>query len=181
MEEKTIRMKQIYEGRVVALEVHDVELSDGCRTVREVVRHGPAVAIVAEMTDGRFAFVRQFRKPVEKRMLEVVAGCCDPDEATDAAALRELREETGYEAAHLERLGAIYPSPGYVDERIEIYYARLAADPVGTDEDEDERVELVVLDRTQVEQFIRSDEVHDAKTLAAWALYERMSSGRTYV
>jgi len=174
MDEKTIRMERVYDGRIVSLELHDVELHNGVRTKREIVRHGPAVAVVAETHDGRFAFVRQFRKPVERAMLEIVAGNCEPGEALDVSARREVREETGYDAESLERLGAIYPSPGYVDERIEIFYARLSEQPVGKDLDDDEHVELYVYDRREVLELIRSEGIQDGKTLAAWLLYEQL-------
>lgn len=174
MDERTIKMEKVYEGRIVSLELHDVELHTGVRTKREVVRHGPAVAVVAEMHDGRFAFVRQFRKPVEQPMLEIVAGNCEPGEALEASARREVREETGYTVDTIRRLGAIYPSPGYVDERIEIYYARLSEQPVGKELDDDEHVELHLYDRNEVLELIRSDRVQDGKTLAAWLLYEQL-------
>lgn len=173
MEERTITCKKVYEGRIVSLELHDVELSDGRLAKREVVRHGPAVAVVAEGADGRFAFVRQYRKPVERAMLEVVAGNVEPGEDLTAAALRELREETGHVGEHIRRLGAIYPSPGYVDERIEIYAAQLSGNPVGLDLDADEHVELVWLTREEIFELMETDQLQDAKTLAAWQLYER--------
>ncbi len=173
MTERTLEKKTLYTGRIVSLEEHTVELNDGRVTRREVVRHSPAVAVVAEMNDGRFAFVRQFRKAVESRILEVVAGCVDPGEELEFAARRELREETGYEAVEIRRLGAVYPSPGYVDERIELYYARLAAEPVGHELDEDEEVELEIYTRDEVCAMILSEELCDAKTLSAWLLYER--------
>lgn len=173
MEEKTTLMKRIYEGRIVSLEVHDVSLPDGRSTRREVVRHGPAVAIVAEHPDQRFIFVRQYRKPVERMMWEVVAGCVDPGESLDAAAHRELREETGYTARQMVRIGAVYPSPGYVDERIEIYYARTAPEPSGHDLDEDEWVGTRLLTRTEALAMMEDGRIEDAKTLAAWWLYER--------
>jgi len=173
VKERTIEMKRIYEGRIVALELHQVELEDGRKSMREVVRHGPAVAVVAELHDGRFAFVRQYRKPLDREMLEIVAGCVDPGEDLERAAHRELREETGYQADTLHRLGAVYPSPGYVDERIEIYYARLQADPVEKDFDEDEHLELVIMSRDDFLRAAREGEVTDAKTLSAWLLYEQ--------
>lgn len=176
MDEKTISMERIYTGRIVSLELHDVELSNGHKAKREVVRHGPAVAVVAQRQDGRFVFVRQFRKPVEQPMLEVVAGGCEPGEELEEAALRELREETGYEATHMQRLGAIYPSPGYVDERIEIFYARLWLEPSDRELDEDEDVEVHVHSRDVVRALIRSGHIQDAKTLSAWLLYEQLET-----
>ena len=163
----------LYSGRIVGLERHEVELADGRRSVREVVRHGPAVAVVAERPDGRFALVRQFRKPLECAVLEIVAGHAEPGETLEENAVREVREETGYEAVSIRRLGAVYPSPGYVDERIEIFRAQLSAEPVGIDPDEDEEVELLFVTREELLALIDSEAIQDAKTLAAWLMYER--------
>lgn len=174
MNERTTNLRRVYDGRIVSLELHDVELHNGVHAKREVVRHGPAVAVVAEMRDGRFAFVRQFRKPVEGSMLEVVAGNVEPGEACETSARREVREETGYEVEHIRRLGAVYPSPGYVDERIEIYYARLSGQPAEKDLDEDEHVEVRIYARDEVLELIQSEKIQDGKTLAAWLLYERL-------
>ena len=174
MNERTIHMERVYDGRIVALELHDVEMHHGVRAKREIIRHGPAVAVVAETQDGRFALVRQFRKPVECAMLEVVAGNVEPGEPLETSARREVREETGYEVETIRRLGAIYPSPGYVDERIEIYHARLSPEPVAKDLDDDEHVELHLYSRDEVLELIRSEHIQDGKTLAAWLLYERL-------
>jgi ADP-ribose pyrophosphatase len=173
VKERTTNMKRLYEGRIVSLELHDVELEDGRQSMREVVRHGPAVAVIAELQDGHFVFVKQYRKPLERYMLEIVAGGVDPGEATDVAAARELREETGYRAEHLVRLGAVYPSPGYLDEHIEIYYARLQAEPVGEDFDDDEHIELVTMSHDAFVRAVRDGEITDAKTLSAWLLYKQ--------
>ncbi len=172
MKETTTHMQRIYDGRIVSLELHDVELPTGQQTKREVVRHGPAVAIVAEHPSGHFLLVRQFRKPLEREVWECVAGCVNPNEPLEAAARRELREETGYEAAEITRLGAIYPSPGYVDERIEIYYARVQDQPSKQALDEDEWVETHLLTRENILAMIDEEQIEDAKTIAAWWLYE---------
>ncbi len=166
-------MERVYDGRIVSLELHDVELHNGVRTKREIVRHGPAVAIVAELPDGRFVFVRQFRKPLDRAIVEVVAGNVEPDEDVDAAAIRELREETGYETASIRRLGAVYPSPGYVDERIELFYARLTGESEQRALDDDEHVEAQVYTHDEVLALIDDETIQDGKTLAAWMLYER--------
>lgn len=172
MDEKTISMETLYTGRIVSLELHEVELRNGARSQREVVRHGPAVAVIAQLEDGRFVFVRQYRKPVERAVLEVVAGNCEPGEDLETAACRELREETGYEATHLKPLGAIYPSPGYVDERIELFYARLWHEPEERQLDADEDVEVHLHSKDVVRALIRTGQIMDAKTLAAWLLFE---------
>ncbi len=175
MDEKTISMERVYEGRIVSLELHEVEMRDGTRTSREIVRHGPAVAVVAQLPkpDDRFVFVRQFRKPLDRPVLEIVAGNVEDSEDLEEAACREVLEETGYEVTKIERLGALYPSPGYVDERIEIYYARLWHEPRSRNLDHDEDIEVHFHSRDVVRMLIHTGQIQDGKTMAAWLLYEQ--------
>ena len=171
MHERTTRSRTVYDGRVVRLELLDVELEDGRPAFREIVRHARAVAALARLPDGRFLFVRQFRKPMEELVLELVAGLNEPDEAPESAVRRELLEETGHEAVRLVHLGEVYASPGYVDEKIDLYYAECGADRRERSLDEDERLEVVPLGADEIEAMIRDNRLRDAKTLAAWSLY----------
>ena len=175
MREKTLTQKCLYRGRLLGLEAQDVELEDGRRAFREIVRHGPAVAILARRPDGRFVLVRQFRKPVESELLEAVAGNREPDEDAAVCARRELEEETGYRALSLVPLGFIYPSPGYVDERIDLFFAEVGDAAGAPRPDDDERLEPVLLTRDEVRRAIRDGTIHDGKTLAVWLRYELYS------
>jgi ADP-ribose pyrophosphatase len=172
MREQTIRSKTVFEGRIMRIEVLTVKLPDGRTATREIVRHGPAVAVIARRSDGRFVFIRQFRKAMERICFEAMAGNCDPGENAESAAIRELREETGYEAELIRPLGPIYPSVGYCDERIDIFYAETGETPGKTDFDHDEEIETVLLTEKEVDSMIRRGDVQDAKTLAAWMLYK---------
>ena len=96
MYEKTISRRTVFKGRILDVDVLDVELEDGRHSIREIVQHGVAVAIIPRLPDGRFIFIRQFRKAMERVCFEVVAGNCDSNEATEHAAARELQEETGW-------------------------------------------------------------------------------------
>ena len=159
-------------GCVVSVEVQDVELETGQAAIREIVRHRGAVAVLARRPDGRFLFVRQFRKPVEQIMLEVVAGVLELDEHPEDAARRELREETGYVATDLRPLGVVHPSPGYLDERIEVFAAEVGLEAGPRALDHDERVEVAPLTAEEFESLAWRGGVSDAKTLAAWTLYK---------
>jgi ADP-ribose pyrophosphatase len=176
MYEKTLSRKTVYEGLIISVDVLDVELENGRKSKREIVKHGVAVAIIPQLPDGRFIFIRQFRKPMERICFEVVAGNCDPGETSDVSAGRELKEETGYDFQSLEPLGPIFPSVGYCTERIDIFYARVSSDQGATSFDEDERIETVILAESEMDELIRSGGVADAKTLAAWMLYKANKS-----
>ena len=175
-QERTVGAKTVFRGRILRVEVLDIETEAGVRSVREIVRHPGAVAILGETPDGRFVLVRQFRKAIEQTLLEAVAGTLEPGEEPDRAAARELREETGYEAAELRKLGVICLAPGYSDERLHVYYARLAPGPAAQSPDEDEVMERVYLTREEMEASIRAGEIGDAKTLAAWMLLRALAT-----
>lgn len=172
MHEKTISRKTVYEGLILNVDMLEVELENGKKSKREIVQHGVAVAIIPQLPDGRFVFIRQFRKPMERICFEVVAGNCDPGEEEMVSAERELKEETGYTADTLELLGPIFPSVGYCTERIDIFYAKITEEQGDTSFDEDERIETVILTEEELDAMIRNNEIADAKTLAAWMLYK---------
>jgi ADP-ribose pyrophosphatase len=171
MSEKTLKTRTVFEGRILSLDVLDVELADGRIGKREIIRHGAAVAVIARRRDGRFVFIRQFRKAMERICFEVMAGNCDPGETAEASAIRELKEETGYTPDSIRFLSSIYPSVGYSTERIDIFYADVH-EPGETDFDQDENIETVLLTEQEMDDLIRAGKVDDAKTLAAWVLYK---------
>ena len=172
MHEKTLSSKTVFTGRIFRVETLEVQLEDGRTAYREVVRHPGAVAVLARRPDGRFLFVRQFRVAADRQMLEIVAGILEPGEDPEAAARRELREETGYVAVSMRPMGAVRPSPGYVDETIRLFYADVGAEAGPTDLDADERVQVVPLTAAEFRDMIRRGEIEDAKTLGAWTIHE---------
>jgi ADP-ribose pyrophosphatase len=171
MYEKTRSRKTVYEGRILNVDVLEVELENGRTSVREIVQHGVAVAVLAQLPDGRFVFIRQFRKAMEGICFEVVAGNCDHGEKEADTAIRELQEETGYLTSSVELLGPIYPSVGYCTERIDIFFARIEGQGE-TAFDDDERIETVLLSEAEMDERIRTGQVTDSKTLSAWMLYK---------
>jgi ADP-ribose pyrophosphatase len=176
MRERTLSARTAFRGRLLKVEVVEVELESGARSWREIVRHPGAVAVLAELPDGRFLLVRQFRKAIERPLLEVVAGTLQDGEKPAACARRELREETGHAAAELTRLGAVFVAPGYSREILHVYHARLKADPGTPVPDEDEKIEPVRLTRARLERMIAAGKIADGKTLAAWLLYTKRCS-----
>jgi ADP-ribose pyrophosphatase len=170
MHEKTLSVRRGFSGKLLNLDVVDVELAHGQRSVREIVRHPGGVVILPRLPDGRFVLVRQFRKAVEEVLLEAVAGTLHAGEDPDLCARRELEEETGYKASTLVRLGVIAPAPGYTEERLYLYFATLCPEAGPLSPDEDEKIEVVPLAPSQIEALMLSGEIWDAKTLAAWYL-----------
>ena len=176
MYEKTLSRKTVYQGHIIDVDVLEVELENGKRSIREIVQHGVAVAIIARLPDGRFVFIRQFRKPMERICFEVCAGNVDHDGEGEAqSAIRELREETGYIADSVELLGPTYPSVGYCTERIDVFYCNVS-ERGATSFDDDERIETVLVSEAEMDEMIRSNRIADSKTLAAWMLYKAKKS-----
>lgn len=171
MHEKTLSRQTVFEGRLVRVETLQVELENGLTAYRELVRHPGAVCVLLRAPDKRLALVRQYRVGAQKQMLEVVAGILNAGEDPDAAAHREVREETGFALTRLSRMGMLYPTPGYVEERIVCYYGE-AGEQGARQLDHDERVEVELIDESEFQARIRRGEIEDAKTLAAWALYQ---------
>jgi ADP-ribose pyrophosphatase len=116
--------------------------------------------------------VRQYRHPAGRWLLEIPAGGIDEHDASpEAAALRELREETGYRG-RITELGGFYLACGYSDEYMHVFLAEdLVEDPLPGDEDEDLRLERIPLDRALA--MLDAGELGDAKTVAGLMLYLR--------
>lgn len=170
--EKTLSTTKIYDGRIVRLEVLDVELPDGRKARREVARHSQAVAILARRPDGKFIFVHQYRKPVDAALLEIIAGCMEQGEDPEESARREVAEETGYDVLEMEKLTSIVSSPGFCDEILHLFYAKLTPRAHEQNQDPDENVFAVELDEEEITRLILRGEISDAKTIAAWGYYQ---------
>ncbi|MGN0832738.1 MAG: NUDIX hydrolase [Kiritimatiellia bacterium] len=169
--EQTLATERKYTGKIISVDLLDIELPDGRRAKREVVRHGNAVAILARRPDGKFVFVQQYRKAAEAALVEVIAGGLEPGEDPVEGAKRETAEETGYEVKSIERLTTVICTPGYCEERIHLYFAELSEGRHEQDLDPDENVCPVVLSAEEVEDGIRRGTIFDAKTLSAWLAY----------
>ena len=155
-----------YRGRIINLRVDTALLPNGSSATREVVEHPGGVCVAALTEDGYLLFVRQFRYPYQKVLLELPAGKLDPGEDPLEAGKRELREETGAEAARYESLGELYPSPGYCGEIIHLYAATgLTFGQMSPDEDEFLEVEKIPLE--EAARMVMDNEIADAKTQAA--------------
>lgn len=167
VEEKLVNRQVIFEGKVLRLEKDDITLPDGRPAIREVIRHNGAVAVVPVDEQGRVLCVRQFRYPYREILLEIPAGKLEKGEGDpEAAARRELREETGARAGKMTYLGRFYSSAAILDEIIHVYLAEDLT--VGeTDPDDDEYIEVTAIPLDELCDMIARGEVPDGKTQAA--------------
>ena len=170
--ERVTGSRHIHEGRIVNLRDDTVELADGRTAQREIVEHAEVVAIVPVDADGSVILVRQYRHPARDSLLEIPAGGVDSGEGIEEAAQRELKEEIGYRAGHLERLSGFYVAPGYCTEFIHLFRATsLTESEIGGDEDENIAIERVPL--AEALRLIETDEIKDAKSIIGLLLLDR--------
>jgi ADP-ribose pyrophosphatase len=179
--ERLIASEVLHRGRFLDFRVDTVERADGRRAQRDVAVHPGAVAIVAVDPEGCVLLVRQYRHPAGRALLEIPAGTLDRDPASgaiedpDAAARRELEEETGYRASGWERLTDFWTAPGFATERIFLYLATdlAAAGPGRRAPDEDESLELVRLPWPEAVAAAARGDIRDAKSLIGISWLER--------
>lgn len=165
LSEKTIHTEMIYKGEIINLQVDDVRLPNGKMAQREIVKHPGAVAVIPITKDDKIVLVEQFRKPLERTLLEIPAGKIDEGERPEVTAIRELEEETGYTTNRLTFVDSFYTSPGFADEHLDIYLtteiSHLEKDIPG---DDDEFINIVELSLEEALQHVERQQIHDAKT-----------------
>lgn len=169
-EEKTLSSRLAFSGRAVRVRIDTVQTSDGRKTTREIVEHSDCVAIIAIDVDNNILLVKQFRKPVEKELLEIPAGGIEPGEDPEACVSRELREEAGYLPRKVEKLGGFYSSPGYCTEYLYLYLATdLTPGQLYAEDTAGIKVVKVTID--QIPGLITSGTICDAKSIAGLLTY----------
>ncbi len=162
-EEKKVNSKLVYDGKILQLYKDDVLCPNGKMASREIVRHHGGVCVLA-MIEDKIILEKQYRYAYNEILFELPAGKLEKDENPLHAAIRELEEETGYRSNHLESYGVMYPTCGYTDEVIHLFYAK---DLVKTQRhlDEDEEIELCLFTLEEVLQMIKNNTIKDAKTI----------------
>ena len=165
-----VASRRVFQGRIVDLSVDTVRLPDGTLGELEMIRHSGASAVLPVFgpegeEDPEILLIRQYRYAAGGYLYEVPAGRPDaPGEDWEVCARRELEEETGLVAGTLLRIGSIQTTPGFTDERIQLFLARDLT-PGRLARDADEFIELVRLPLSRALELVRAGEVPDAKTM----------------
>lgn len=166
-----ITSSRVHTGRVIAVDVDQVEFPNGTKGTLDMIRHPGAAAVIPMLDpvsdpDPRILLIRQFRHAADGFIWEIPAGTLSPGEQPEACAHRELIEEAGYEAGTLTHLTAIFTAPGFTDESIHLY---LATDlvPAQAAPEADEFITVHEFRWSAIGQMIRRREICDAKSLTA--------------
>lgn len=165
-EEKTLTTKYVYNGKVIDVRRDEVVVANGHKSIREVVEHSGGVTILAINNENKILFVRQFRYPVKEVSIELPAGKLEPNENPDNAAPRELEEETGFLAKEWIKLGYIYTSVGFCNEKLHLYLAKNLTYKK-QNPDEDEIIECEEYTIKEVLDMIDKGIINDSKTVCA--------------
>ncbi len=165
----------VYEGPVFGIRRDEVIEPSGVRTTREVITHPGSVVVLPVLPDGRILLIQQYRHATRQYLWELVAGRMDPGETPKVAARRELIEETGYRAKRLRVFLDVFPTPGFLEERMFILLAEGLTEGEAEPE-EDEKILSRAYNRKQLEGMIRGGKLRDAKSIAGILFYFRFLS-----
>jgi ADP-ribose pyrophosphatase len=150
-----------------------VRLSDGSHSHREYVLHPGAVVVLAEPTPGHVLLEWQYRYPVGQHFIEVPAGKIDRGEEPLAAAVRELKEETGFVAQRWTKLVTLHPCIGYSNERFEVFHAE-GLQQVGASLDEGEFLHCFTLPFEEAIAKVMGGEISDSKSALALLFFDKL-------
>ncbi len=155
-----------FRGRAFDVRQDDVTLPDGKTTRLDIVEHVHAITIIPIDSSGEIWFVRQYRHPASRELLELPAGVLEPGEDPLACAQREIQEEIGMAAGSIHKIGDFFLAPGYSTEFMHVFLAKDLF-PSTLPHDADEFLTTVRLKPEQIVGMARDGRIQDAKTLAA--------------
>jgi ADP-ribose pyrophosphatase len=164
-----LRSETLLKGRAFAIRRDYLKTPNGLETKLDIIEHGGSVILVPVDADGNLLFVRQYRHAAGMDLLELPAGTLEEGEDPAVCAAREIREETGFAADKIEKIGDFYLAPGYSTEFMHVYLAQeLRHDPLEADADEFLSVEKIPF--IDAIRMAERGEIPDAKSLAALLL-----------
>ena len=169
---KVLSSTTIYEGPIFGIRRDEVIEPSGVRTSREVITHPGSVVVLPVLPDGKILLIQQYRHATRQSLWELVAGRMEPGETPKAAAARELIEETGFRAKRFREFLDVFPTPGFLEERMFILLAEGLTAGEAEPED-DEKIVSRAYGRKQLEQMIRTGKLRDAKSIAGILFYFR--------
>jgi ADP-ribose pyrophosphatase len=153
-------------GNVILFEVFEEKIRKA-KIKRDVVKFPKTVGILPLIGKDKIVLIRQFRFPINKEIWEIPAGKLDKGEKPEVGANRELKEETGYEARELKKIGEFYLAPGYSTEYMYLFLARGLNKREQSLEKGEKIEEVKIFSKKEVLKMIKSRKIVDAKTILA--------------
>ena len=172
---KILSSEMIYEGPVFGLRRDQVIEPSGLQVTREVITHPGSVVVLPVLPDGGIVMIRQYRHATRQYLWELVAGRIDAGENPKQAAARELMEETGYHAKKYKIFLDVFPTPGFLEERMYLLLASNVTPGIAHPE-EDEKITAKIFKKKELEQMIHRGKLRDAKSIAGLLYYFRFLS-----
>ena len=167
---QVLNSEMVYQGPVFGVRRDEVVEPNGVRARREVITHPGSVVVLPVLRDGRVLMIRQYRYATRRYLWELVAGRIDEGETAKAAAARELREETGYRAKKFRVFLDLFPTPGFLEERMYLLLAEgLTAGEAHPEEDE--KIFSRAYKLSELKQMIKAHKLRDAKSVAGILYY----------
>lgn len=169
---EVLKSEIVYEGAVFGVRRDEVLEPTGVRTTREVVTHPGSVVVLPVLPDGKVLLIQQYRYAARQYLWELVAGRIDEGETPREAAARELIEETGYRAKRFKIFLEVFPTPGFVEEKMFLLLAE-GLTPGEARPEDDEKIVSRAYNRKQLEEMLRKGKLRDAKSIAGILYYFR--------
>ena len=167
---KILKSEIVYQGPVFGVRRDEVLEPGGLHTTREVITHPGSVVVLPVLSDKRIVLIRQYRHATRQYLWELVAGRIDGGETVKEAAARELLEETGYRAKRFQVILDVFPTPGFLEERMYILLAEGLKEGEAEPE-EDEKIEVREYRAKELKQMIQKGKLRDAKSIAGILYY----------
>lgn len=172
--------KTVYEG-FFSIKKEELDLSDGTTYTYETLQLAPfAVMVLARTNENLLVINREYRHPTRSFLLSCPGGMIDPGESFIETAMREFKEETGFEAVHFEILGEAFPFPGITPQKtlyVRAFHAHRTTDPLP---EPTEFIETILISVEELKKKIQKGEAADGLLLSALYLDSIMSSSHHF-
>jgi ADP-ribose pyrophosphatase len=167
---RVFKSKMVFQGAVFGVRRDELQEPGGVRVTREVITHPGSVVVLPLLKDGRIVMVRQYRHATRQYLWELVAGSIDKGETVKEAAARELKEETGYRAKRFTEFLDVFPTPGFLEERMHILLAEGVTEGEAHPE-EDEKIISHAYRVKELKEMMRKGRMRDGKSIAGILYY----------
>ena len=157
----------------------DVRLPDGTETEFDYLSEPPSVAVLPITPDGQVVLIEEWRQAVSRVNRGLPVGGVEPDDAdVEAAARRELAEETGHEAERLERLVTVEPANGIADAVLHVFLARGCRPTAEQQLDYNESIRVTRTGLPELVAAVRDGEIRDGRAVLAVSYYRLLGEDR---